>query len=192
MNFTPAAQKIIDNRNTLNAGRCKVQLKDASTIYVFLTAKGEPAARFYAGRTMKPESYRFSSKDARTAAIKRFVAFRNEHFEAKQAKKAAQSERTLKVGDVVYTSWGYEQTNVDYYKVTKLVGKASYELVEIGANHEADTSMSGRTTPDPTNEIGQPFRKREVNGNLKVDGHHAWKVEQNGGKFDSHYVSSYH
>ena len=29
---------------------------------------------------------------------------------------------TLKVGDILYTSWGYDQTNVEYYQVTKAKG----------------------------------------------------------------------
>ena len=28
----------------------------------------------------------------------------------------------LKVGDVLRSSWGYDQTNVDYYEVVELVG----------------------------------------------------------------------
>ena len=37
----------------------------------------------------------------------------------------------IKEGDIFYSSWGYDQTNIDYYKVTKLIGKASVELVPI-------------------------------------------------------------
>jgi|TARA_R100000455_G_C6225226_1_gene88400 hypothetical protein len=31
----------------------------------------------------------------------------------------------IKVGDIFYRSWGYDQTNIDYYVVTKKIGKAS-------------------------------------------------------------------
>ena len=36
--------------------------------------------------------------------------------------------RFIKEGDIFYSSWGYEQTNIDFYKVVKKVGKASVML----------------------------------------------------------------
>lgn len=39
-----------------------------------------------------------------------------------------------KVGDILEASWGYDQTNVDYYQVTAVLGKM-VEIREIGAKH---------------------------------------------------------
>lgn len=36
---------------------------------------------------------------------------------------------SLSVGDYLYCSWGYDQTNIDFYKVTKLIGKNKIEVV---------------------------------------------------------------
>ena len=36
--------------------------------------------------------------------------------------------RFIKEGDIFYASWGYEQTNIDFYRVVKKVGKASVML----------------------------------------------------------------
>lgn len=36
---------------------------------------------------------------------------------------------SLAVGDYLYCSWGYDQTNIDFYKVTKLIGKNKIEVV---------------------------------------------------------------
>lgn len=39
--------------------------------------------------------------------------------------------RGVKVGDIFYTSWGYEQTNLDFYQVVGLVGKVTVKLRKI-------------------------------------------------------------
>ena len=39
-------------------------------------------------------------------------------------------EHSLRVGDVLAMSWGYEQTNIDFFVVTKLCGKKSVRIKE--------------------------------------------------------------
>lgn len=40
-------------------------------------------------------------------------------------KSYSYNNEKIKVGDIFYRSWGYEQTNIDYYIVTKKIGKSS-------------------------------------------------------------------
>jgi hypothetical protein len=72
---------------------------------------------------------------------------------------------SLVVGDVLVNSWGYEQTNVDYYQVTALVGKATVELRIIGKQCVETSSMVGVCTPllDSFTSAAV-FRKRVVDG----------------------------
>lgn len=51
-----------------------------------------------------------------------------------------------KVGDIVYTSWGYDQTNIDFYQVVK-VTKASVKLQRIAATVESSTGYDDYLTP---------------------------------------------
>lgn len=37
----------------------------------------------------------------------------------------------VKVGDVFKSTWGYDQTNVDFYQVRRLVGSQSVEVEEV-------------------------------------------------------------
>ena len=37
----------------------------------------------------------------------------------------------VKVGDLFYASWGYEQTNVDFFQVLELVGDSSVRVCEV-------------------------------------------------------------
>ena len=47
--------------------------------------------------------------------------------------KAAEkvNELGIKVGDIFYMSWGYEQTNVDFFRVKELKGKTQVVLQEV-------------------------------------------------------------
>ena len=61
----------------------------------------------------------------------------------------------ISVGSILYSSWGYDQTNIDYYKVTKIspTGKTC-KIVRIGSQRLEETGfMSERVAPDPDNEI---------------------------------------
>ena len=45
------------------------------------------------------------------------------HDEA-QEKAAAAFRESLRVGDILYSSWGWEQTNIDFYQVIAIRGSA--------------------------------------------------------------------
>ncbi len=65
----------------------------------------------------------------------------------------------LALGDVLISSWGYDQTNIDYYEVTGLHGKRGVELRGI-AQECADTAhMQGVCVPVPGKYISEPQRK---------------------------------
>ena len=49
------------------------------------------------------------------------------------AKAVAVNKYGVKVGDVFYNSWGYEQTNIDFYEVVKLRGKTQIVLRAIAS-----------------------------------------------------------
>lgn len=78
----------------------------------------------------------------------------------KQERKAKRAEgHKLKVGDILRSSWGYDQTSIDYYEVTKLIGARMVEIREISAQSENDGHMTGNCTPCPGYYIGEPMRK---------------------------------
>lgn len=70
----------------------------------------------------------------------------------------------LVVGDILTSSWGYDQTNVDFYEVTKVTPKQAY-LCKIGASRTDDLYL----VPSPGKFIGEPSRhKVTVNGDGSV------------------------
>jgi hypothetical protein len=71
----------------------------------------------------------------------------------KEDKRKARVEfiNPYKVGQILYTSWGYDQTNIDFYQITATTPKG-IKYRRIGRNMEAApgcSSMSGYTTPCP-------------------------------------------
>lgn len=120
----------------------------------------------YAGARTKPDFWhRFSNEKARARRVTEFFADRRGMAEYQAKKKA---ERTaslaqphkLAVGHLLYSTWGYEQTNADFYKVLRLVGARSVELVKVAANttHEG-ANYTGTAIPGEAT-IGDPFVKR--------------------------------
>ena len=67
----------------------------------------------------------------------------------------------IKAGDILYDSWGYEQTNVEFYLVTKIISACKIEIVELGhirSDYE-NHGMACNVMPDPENRIGEPLQK---------------------------------
>ena len=81
----------------------------------------------------------------------------------------------VKVGDVFYSSWGYEQTNVDFFQVVALVGKKSVRIREVNLTMADETPMcsmaADRTYKIPTKIIepkgSSVFIKDQEKGDLK-------------------------
>jgi hypothetical protein len=68
----------------------------------------------------------------------------NEEQTKKQSKPKEEIKRThnVKVGDVFYASWGYEQTNLDFFLVTELVGAQSVRVLPVFLNEIEEETMS--------------------------------------------------
>ncbi len=75
------------------------------------------------------------------------------------AKRAAKASfiNPYKIGDVLYTSWGYDQTNIDFYQVTGLTAKGIKfrELCQNEVPGEGISPLAGYTIP-----IKDSFRAR--------------------------------
>tara|TARA_B110000908_G_C10183114_1_gene416685 strand:+ start:757 stop:1215 length:459 start_codon:yes stop_codon:yes gene_type:complete len=65
-----------------------------------------------------------------------------------QASQENPSHRGVKVGDIFRTSWGYDQTNIDFYEVTKLIGKHTILIKELNQERNpGDYEFTGVTIP---------------------------------------------
>ena len=123
------------------------------------------AARPYMNNWFRDEAAREGWMDTFFADIKSKADYK-----AKLLAERNAAPRGLEVGDILVSSWGYDQTNIDYYEVTRLVGTKQVEIRMIGAESEETGFMSGRCVPTPGNFIGEPMVKLARNGSVSVRG----------------------
>lgn len=93
--------------------------------------------------------YRFKTVEQMNKKINETLDNAKSREEEKAKRKAlANKPHTLKVGDILYSSWGYDQTNIDYYKVVKLVGKNSVKIIKVStATQSTDCVSQDKATP---------------------------------------------
>lgn len=117
--------------------------------------------------------YGYTDEETARAAID------GQQIEAPAAEKPAKPEAVnkygVKVGDIFEASWGYEQTNVDFFQVVALVGASSVRVRQVCppcVDESAVGPMSADRTYRLTNELLPPrsysvFIKDQENGDLK-------------------------
>lgn len=128
---------------------------------VYATLSPRIVAICFGGKRTKPDwHYRFQSMERLHARISESLNGYIEWQERKAKQKAERNKpHNVKIGDVFRCSWGYDQTNIDYYEVTKVIG-AMVEICEIGQMSEETGFMSGECVPETGRYIGKPMRKK--------------------------------
>ncbi|RYX80038.1 hypothetical protein EON83_30330 [bacterium] len=136
----------------------------------------------FSGMRCKPD-YNFGFGSHQQAEIHRnkWVEGKRAALTAKQTRQTERQERMrqghpLVVGDVLVASWGYDQTNYDYFEVTRVFGLRSVEIRELAKEAQEHTSqaMAGLCVPMKGRFVGDPMVKRvDGDGRVKV---HSWGV----------------
>lgn len=162
-------------------GSITVKAKNCNAL-AYINPEGvKPYAMTFRGNANTPSAY-FSFKNT-----ERRDAYIAEYFDKIAAvekimveRKASRTEAPigLVVGDVLRSSWGYDQTNVDYYEVTAILGKRFVEIREIGQQTNEDGFMQGDCVPTAGKYIGKAMRKAAQNGVVRIASYaSAFKVE---------------
>lgn len=81
----------------------------------------------------------------------------------------------VQVGDIFEMTWGYDQTNTDFFQVVKLCGEKSCRVVQVTPKvkvQEADSAMSTTTYYEITRDLLKPhersiFIKDQEKGDVK-------------------------
>lgn len=138
---------------------------DLSYVYTW-QENGKFYARAFAKRSIKPVfSFYFKTEKSMLAYVDKWVRGRVESAVAKAERKQKQNQvHSVKVGDVFRDSWGYDQTNIDYYEVVEVKGQ--YVVVrEIAQQRDLEEWSGGKCIPAPGQFIGEPIRKKVLSGN---------------------------
>lgn len=138
--------------------------------------EGVPCAMLFRGKAQKPTAWhRFQTEERRTAFIEKFFQEIQQNIEWKRKRKeeaAKELEKAyggLEVGAIFSSSWGYEQTNVNFYQVVEIRGK-NLTIQEIGQKIVSESVGSEMVAPAPEKKIGKTFTKRlNSTGGLTIE-----------------------
>jgi len=155
----------------------------AAPAVVYLSAEGRPAAMGFYGKAERPAFHHtYRSEERRAQHVAQFLAS-CEALDKRREERRAQRKafaHTLQVGDVLSTCWGYDQTNVEFFQVVRLIGASMVAVRELARETEETGFMSGKCVPVLGKFIGPELRKRVLEGN-RLDIHggfgYATKVE---------------
>lgn len=106
------------------------------------------------------EHFRFATEDRRKEWITEKMTNIKANIEStenyRKEKKEAISGHTFKVGEVLYQSWGYDQTNIDFYQIVS-IGEKSVKVRSISQKMVNGTEgfMCENVTPDIDNFTGE-------------------------------------
>lgn len=137
---------------------------------------GKLCACGFGGKRSKPDwNYSFRTEKQRTDYIQRYFRIQRQRVEEMAERKAERKAAvtTLQVGDILSYTWGYEQTNVQFYQVVEV--KPSCKMVvirEIGKDiQEAPgcSSMSGQATPCYNSFKSEEILKRSFGDYVSMD-----------------------
>ena len=152
-----------------NAVKVADKLSDA-VAYLSVNKDGKPVAVIYFGKQSKAYShFRYANEDRRTLAVTEAFKARRDALDYKAKRH---TERTgwvcdYKVGEILSTCWGYDQTNREYYEVVEVRGK-HVMLRELAQERTSEGWLCGKCVPLPGHyvsprydgdERGQPMRR---------------------------------
>lgn len=121
----------------------------------------------YQGRKIKPSfHYRFDSPAQREKHIAKFLESCRKLNEVRAERRQSRKfeSNPCEVGQIFVSTWGYEQTNVDFYQVTEVKGM-SVIIRSIRSRVTRYTGdMSNYVTALPDEFLGSPMLKRISRG----------------------------
>jgi hypothetical protein len=151
--------------------------RDGIQAIAYLYSKGgKPHAIAYRGKANRPAlHFSYRSEESRSEHVERFFTGAKLTQETKAARRQERAEQRKAghgaiVGTIFYTSWGYEQTNVDFFEVVKFT-HGSITVRQIEQDCKETGFMCGHATPRPGKFAGGEQRSMFTGRGFKHDGH---------------------
>lgn len=176
-------------------GAVKVADKASSAIAYIYESGGKPCARGFQGKADKPNFHHyFATAEKREKHVRAFFQSIREHEQRRKDRRESRKAfaHSVKVGDIFRTSWGYDQTNVEFFEVVEIKGKHAIlrEIASAGEDNghgsEKCVAQSGEflTPRYKGDDRGQPIRRLIHDGHVKIDNvrtGYAWGTRGPGG-----------
>ena len=171
--ITQAVQKVLDSRWIPEGYRLVEGVTPTTSVYF-----KEVGTKFFFlgfwGRSIKPTKHcYFTTSEQRQQYTDNFLANYKRTIERTvERRKQQTAPHTLEVGDILYTSWGYDQTNVNFYQITEIVGSRTVKLREVRQSIDHTECYSDYVMPVKnefmTGPRGEEMTKRVTNGYVKI------------------------
>ena len=154
------------NREADTQGAMKIADKH-STAVAYVWAGDVPVVKTYCAKRQKPDGWYRFPKGAKAA--ERYIA---DYFAGVQANEQAKADYKarqeaeadqVEVGGIYYTSWGYDQTNVDFYQVVGRTAK-TVQYIALGKT-VADDSCEGVDMVIADTTMRGAVHTAKINGN---------------------------
>jgi hypothetical protein len=117
----------------------------------------------YSGKRKRHDfNYRFRTVEARDKYVQDYFTRRRAVIRDKSERRQERKKpTTLKVGDILVESWGYEQTNVTFYEVLEVKPSGLSVVIQQLSSDTIETGfMCGKVTPIPGTASGDKMLKR--------------------------------
>jgi len=135
-------------------------------IWKWTNPSGTLGAIAFAAKQNKPLwFYSFKNEATREALINDTILSRKSRMKMMQDRKDEKAgwAHSLVVGSILYSSWGYDQTNIDFYEVTAVAGK-SVVIREIAKKAVSGDSFTESVVPVKGRFVGQAMKKLPSKG----------------------------
>jgi hypothetical protein len=157
--------KEIHNKRFLDKNFQEVKFENQNNLQFFLSKEERNGKSWVVGKCFTNKSfnhrwfYRFKDEDGFNKQCLKTIDDNNS-WKAKneEYKQEQQKPHTLKVGDILSCSWGYDQTQVDFFKVSQILGKKKIKIVGLGTSLESDGYHDKAT---PFAEGGNHWTKKQ-------------------------------
>lgn len=148
-------------------------LRDDALGVIVVCAPNGLHFKAFSGKRQRPDlNWNMRTVEARDLAINKWYQALKAKAEAKAARRAElqASGHGVEVGDVLRCSWGYDQTNQDYYQVIRLIGKQTVEIRQIDSLKEPTGYESGIAVPKLDAFVGGSLQRRSGrDGVIRID-----------------------
>lgn len=136
------------------------------------TARGPvPCAIAFAGKANKPLwNYSFRSEAQRQSQIEETIKDRKAllKYKAERLEERRNFQHGLQAGDILYSSWGYDQTNINFYEVIE-AGAKEVIIREVAQKTTGSEMAAEYVVPVPGKYVGPALRRRPASGGVKID-----------------------
>jgi len=140
--------------------------------YKWQDSRGKWVGIAFQGRAKKPLFYYTFNNEARVdKTINDYAESRRSQLESKAKRKKERQEykHDYQEGDFLVASWGYDQTNIDFYQVTE-VGEKSIVIREVAKKVVKESRGADYVVPVKNKFTDKKMKKRvSPGGNVKID-----------------------